>query len=151
LAFNKTVVLRYRFHLEERGLAPGTINVRMAAVRRLAFCHEDRLCTPGEVGTAEAADSVVRNQQSSFHLADGAPDVIGPSTSAQTGIIQSQMADQSADDRDLATNEKRCCIPQTDSRGIGGGERIQPALDPTVFGENRQSTKSQRSQNRAPR
>src|SRR6201996_6409063 len=37
LAFNKTVVLRYRIHLEERGLAPGTINVRMAAVRRLAF------------------------------------------------------------------------------------------------------------------
>src|SRR5712672_697741 len=37
LAFNKTVVLRYRFHLEERGLASGTINVRMAAVRRLAF------------------------------------------------------------------------------------------------------------------
>jgi hypothetical protein len=36
LVFNKTVVLRYRFHLEERGLAPGTINVRMAAVRRLA-------------------------------------------------------------------------------------------------------------------
>ena len=27
LAFNKTVVLRYRFHLEDRGLAPGTINV----------------------------------------------------------------------------------------------------------------------------
>ena len=26
-----------RFHLEERGLAPGTINVRMAAVRRLAY------------------------------------------------------------------------------------------------------------------
>jgi site-specific recombinase XerD len=37
LAFNKTVVLRYRFHLEERGLAPGTINVRMAAMRRLAY------------------------------------------------------------------------------------------------------------------
>jgi hypothetical protein len=37
LAFNKTVVLRYRFHLEERGLPPGTINVRMAAVRRLAY------------------------------------------------------------------------------------------------------------------
>jgi hypothetical protein len=37
LAFNKTVVLRYRTHLEERGLAPGTINVRMAAVRRLAY------------------------------------------------------------------------------------------------------------------
>src|ERR1700761_2409754 len=37
LTFNKTVVLRYRFHLEERRLAPGTINVRMAAVRRLAY------------------------------------------------------------------------------------------------------------------
>lgn len=37
LAINKTVVLRYRFHLEERGLAPGTINVRLAAVRRLAY------------------------------------------------------------------------------------------------------------------
>jgi hypothetical protein len=37
VAFNKTVVLRYRFHLEERGLAPGTINVRLAAVRRLAY------------------------------------------------------------------------------------------------------------------
>jgi hypothetical protein len=34
VSLNKTVVLRYRFHLEERGLAPGTINVRMAAVRR---------------------------------------------------------------------------------------------------------------------
>ena len=37
LAFNKTVVLRYRFQLEGRCLAPGTINVRMAAVRRLAY------------------------------------------------------------------------------------------------------------------
>ena len=41
LAFNKTVALRYRFHLEERGLAPGTINVRMAAVRRLAYESAD--------------------------------------------------------------------------------------------------------------
>jgi|ERR1035438_7348425 hypothetical protein len=28
LSFNKTVVLRYRLHLEDRHLAPGTINVR---------------------------------------------------------------------------------------------------------------------------
>ena len=47
LAFNKTVVLRHRFHLEERGLAPGTINVRMAAVRRLAYEAADcRLLSP---------------------------------------------------------------------------------------------------------
>lgn len=37
LSFNKTVVTRYRIHLENRQLAPGTINVRLAAVRRLAY------------------------------------------------------------------------------------------------------------------
>ena len=37
LSFNKTVVTRYRIYLEDRGLAPGTINVRLAAVRRLAY------------------------------------------------------------------------------------------------------------------
>jgi site-specific recombinase XerD len=37
LSFSKTVVTRYRIHLEERLLAPGTINVRLAAVRRLAY------------------------------------------------------------------------------------------------------------------
>lgn len=37
LSFNKTVVIRYRIHLEARGLAPGAINVRLAAVRRLAY------------------------------------------------------------------------------------------------------------------
>ena len=37
LAFNRTVVLRYRFFLEQKQLAPSTINVRLAAVRRLAY------------------------------------------------------------------------------------------------------------------
>src|SRR5258708_38131911 len=37
LSFNKTVVIRYRLHLEDRHLAAGTINVRLAAVRRLAY------------------------------------------------------------------------------------------------------------------
>jgi len=31
------VVTRYRIHLEDKLLAPGTINVRLAAVRRLAY------------------------------------------------------------------------------------------------------------------
>src|SRR5205814_10693957 len=35
LAFNRTVVLRYRSHLESRQLAPGTIHLRPRAVRRL--------------------------------------------------------------------------------------------------------------------
>ena len=37
LSFNRTVVLRYRIHLESRNLVAGTINVRLAAVRRLAY------------------------------------------------------------------------------------------------------------------
>src|SRR5881628_2459364 len=37
LAFNRIVVLRYRSHLESRQLALGTINLRLGAVRRLAY------------------------------------------------------------------------------------------------------------------
>jgi site-specific recombinase XerD len=37
LSFSKIVVLRYRMHLESRHLAPGTINLRLGAVRRLAY------------------------------------------------------------------------------------------------------------------
>ncbi len=41
LAFNRIVVLRYRSHLESRQLAPGTINLRLGAVRRLAYESAD--------------------------------------------------------------------------------------------------------------
>ncbi len=37
LTFNRTVVLRYRIHLEQRQYAPATINLRLAAVRRLGM------------------------------------------------------------------------------------------------------------------
>ena len=37
LSFSKAVVVRYRMHLESRLLAPGTINLRLGAVRRLAY------------------------------------------------------------------------------------------------------------------
>ena len=37
IAFNKTVVLRYRIQFETRHLAASTINLRLAAVRRLAY------------------------------------------------------------------------------------------------------------------
>jgi hypothetical protein len=37
LSFNRAVVLRYRIHLEGRRLAPGTVNLRLGAVRRLAY------------------------------------------------------------------------------------------------------------------
>ena len=37
LSFNRTVVLRYRIFLEQKLYAPTTINLRLAAVRRVAF------------------------------------------------------------------------------------------------------------------
>ena len=37
LALNRTVVLRYRIFLEQKQYAPTTINLRLAAVRRVAF------------------------------------------------------------------------------------------------------------------
>ena len=36
LAFNRTVVLRYQIQLEQRRYAPATINLRLAAIRRIA-------------------------------------------------------------------------------------------------------------------
>src|SRR5712664_824334 len=41
LAFNKTVVTRYRISLEQRHYASTTINLRLAAVRRLAYEASD--------------------------------------------------------------------------------------------------------------
>src|ERR1700751_1469275 len=37
LALNRTVVLRFRLHLESLGLAAGTINQRLAVVNRLDY------------------------------------------------------------------------------------------------------------------
>ena len=37
LALNRAVVLRFRLYLESLGLAAGTVNQRLAAVRRLAY------------------------------------------------------------------------------------------------------------------
>jgi hypothetical protein len=47
LAFSRTVVLRYRLELESRRLAPSSINLRLAALRRLAYEAADtRLLSP---------------------------------------------------------------------------------------------------------
>lgn len=47
LSFSKTVVTQYRIYLESRRLAPGTINLRLAAVRRLAYeAAESSLLSP---------------------------------------------------------------------------------------------------------
>jgi site-specific recombinase XerD len=52
LSFNKTVVTRYRIHLESRLLAPGTINGRLAAVRRLAYEAADAGLLPPELAAS---------------------------------------------------------------------------------------------------
>jgi hypothetical protein len=44
LALNRTVVLRFRPYLESLSLAAGTINQRLAAVRRLAYEAADSVC-----------------------------------------------------------------------------------------------------------
>jgi len=41
LSFSKTVVVRCRMHLETRHLAPGTLNLRLGAVRPLAYEASD--------------------------------------------------------------------------------------------------------------
>lgn len=47
LSFNRTVVLRYRIFLEQKRYAPTTINLRLAAVRRVAFeAAESGLLSP---------------------------------------------------------------------------------------------------------
>jgi hypothetical protein len=46
LAFNRTVVLRHRIHLEKRHYAPATISLRRAAVRRVAYEAADAGTTP---------------------------------------------------------------------------------------------------------
>jgi integrase len=51
LAFNRSVVLRYRIHLEQQGLAPATINLRLAAVRRIAYEAADAGLLSPELAT----------------------------------------------------------------------------------------------------
>src|ERR1700751_4305871 len=41
LAFNRTVVTRYRIAIEQHPYAPSTINLRLAAIRRLAYEASD--------------------------------------------------------------------------------------------------------------
>ena len=50
LAFNRTVVLRYRICLEQKGYAPNTINLRLAAVRRVAYAACDSGLLSPELG-----------------------------------------------------------------------------------------------------
>jgi hypothetical protein len=58
LALNRTVVLRYRSHLESRQLAPGTINLRLGAVRRLAYEAADCGLLSADLASGIATTSI---------------------------------------------------------------------------------------------
>jgi len=57
LSFNKVVVTRYRIFLQNRQLAAGTINGRLAAVRRLAYEAADAGMLSPELAVANQGTS----------------------------------------------------------------------------------------------
>src|SRR5438270_13755328 len=71
LAFNRTVVLRYRIHLEQRHLAPTTINLRLAAVRRVAYEGADSACSVQNLPPASGESEAY--VESVFDCATGSP------------------------------------------------------------------------------
>ena len=73
LAFNRTVVLRYRFFLEQKKLAPSTINVRLAAVRRLAYEAADTGLLSPELPLASAASKVPSDWASESEIGLASP------------------------------------------------------------------------------
>ena len=60
LAFNRMVVLRYRIHLEQRHYAPAAINLRLAAVRRVAYKAADAGLLSPELAASIRRVKVVR-------------------------------------------------------------------------------------------
>jgi hypothetical protein len=61
-ALNRSVVLCYRMQLESRGPAPGTFNLRLAAVRRLAYEAADNgLLSPELVAGIRRVKGVPRH------------------------------------------------------------------------------------------
>jgi hypothetical protein len=61
LAFNRIMVVRYRMHLESRGLAANTINQQLAAVRRLAHEAADSGLLSPELAAGSAASKAGSN------------------------------------------------------------------------------------------
>lgn len=62
LSFNKTVVTRFRIHLEDQQLAPGTVKVRLAAVRRLAYEAADTGLLSPDLAAGMHVRSAIRYQ-----------------------------------------------------------------------------------------
>jgi hypothetical protein len=101
LALNRTVVLRYRSYLEARPLAPGTVNLRLGAVRRLAY---------------EAADSGLLSSDlaAGIHRVKGVRN-LGVRLGNWLTVEQSLALWQAPDGEKLKASEiarfLRCCLP----------------------------------------
>ena len=90
LALNRSVVLRYRLQLEGAQLAPATINVRLAAISRLAYEAADGgLLSPDLVAGIRRVKGVKRlGHRTGNWLSVGADPVsIGSCFSADDGAI----------------------------------------------------------------
>jgi hypothetical protein len=72
LAFNRSVVTRYRIALEQRRYGPSTINLRLAAIRRLAYEASDcGLLSPDLAAGIRRVKGVRRAGSACRELADG--------------------------------------------------------------------------------
>jgi len=80
LSFNKTVVTRYRIHLEERLLAPGTINVWLAAVRQLAYEAADTGLLSPDLAAGIRLVKGARKLGMSIEIVDGSRQKLGSCT-----------------------------------------------------------------------
>src|SRR5438552_800916 len=65
LFFNRTVVLRYRIFLEQKHYAPTTINLRLAAVRRVPYWRSAWELADG--GTGKTTVGECRNRVTAGH------------------------------------------------------------------------------------
>ena len=74
LAFNRTVVLQYRTFLENKQIAAATINVRLAAIRRLAYEAADTgILSPDVVAGIRRVKGVRQIGQKVEHTAGEGP------------------------------------------------------------------------------
>jgi hypothetical protein len=71
LALNRTVVLRHRFFLEQKNLAPSAINVRLAAVRRLAYEASDTGLLSPDLAEESARREASKRISESFKMRSG--------------------------------------------------------------------------------
>jgi hypothetical protein len=119
LAFNRTVVLRYRIHLEQRGYAPATINLRLAAVRRIAYEAADAgLLSPELAAGIRRVKGVAANRLAPRQLADAGA---GTPASRMRDTIDRARVARSRDGHDVDW------LRPAAHRAVDAASRVNPA------------------------